>query len=204
MAPLYKLTYFDGRGFAESARFLFKYGNIDFEDIRIKRQDWPKMKNSTPFGQVPVMEHNGKQICQSAAICRYLGKMVNLAGNNDWENLEIDSIVDTMNDLRMKIMLVQWEQDAVKKRELKDTVLEEIVPYYLARLEALVEKNKGNLAVGRLTWADLYFVSMSPGFDAFIGGDTFAAYPNLKLLRDKVETLPGIKEWIENRPNSDF
>ena len=73
-------------------------------------------------------------------------------------------------------MLVQWEQDAVKKRELKDTVLEEIVPYYHARLEALVEKNKGNLAVGRVGfWYVLsFFLKLLVLVD--LGGFIFRQY----------------------------
>lgn len=46
MAPAYKLTYFDARGVGEVLRFLFKYGGIEFEDIRIKRENWSEMKNS--------------------------------------------------------------------------------------------------------------------------------------------------------------
>lgn len=119
MAPAYKLTYFDGRGLAETCRFLFKYGGIEFEDCRVKREDWPQVKKSTYFfiliflldfiihvldytwGQLPVLEHKGKTVNQSLSITRYLGKQVKLAGNDDWENLEIDAIADTINDLRL-------------------------------------------------------------------------------------------------------
>lgn len=53
-----------------------------------------------PFGQVPVLEVDGKKIHQSTAICRYLAKQYGLLGTNDWENLEIDAAVDTIHDLR--------------------------------------------------------------------------------------------------------
>jgi len=52
-----------------------------------------------PFGKVPVLEVDGKRINQSVAICRYLAKQYGLAGKNDWEALEIDSTVDTLQDL---------------------------------------------------------------------------------------------------------
>ena len=54
----------------------------------------------TPFGLLPLLEHNGKQVNQSKAIARYLAKKVKLVGDDDWENLEIDAIVDTLDDLR--------------------------------------------------------------------------------------------------------
>lgn len=58
----------------------------------------------TPFGQLPVLEYNGKVATQSIAICRYLAKQApkqtQLTGQDDWEDLIIDSIVDTINDLR--------------------------------------------------------------------------------------------------------
>lgn len=53
-----------------------------------------------PFGQVPVLEVNEKMAHQHIAIARYLAKQVQLVGKDDWENLEIDAIVDTINDFR--------------------------------------------------------------------------------------------------------
>lgn len=54
-----------------------------------------------PLGQMPVLEIDGKKINQSISICRYLAKKVGLAGSTDFENFEIDSVVDTVNDLRV-------------------------------------------------------------------------------------------------------
>jgi len=34
-----------------------------------------------PFGQVPVLEVDGKMLCQSHTIARYLARQHNLAGN---------------------------------------------------------------------------------------------------------------------------
>jgi glutathione S-transferase len=53
-----------------------------------------------PFGKLPVVEVDGKKVYQSIAICRYLGRQAGIAGSNDWEALQIDMAVDTLNDIR--------------------------------------------------------------------------------------------------------
>lgn len=51
-----------------------------------------------PFGQIPVLEVDGKRVYQSTSIARYVTKLVGLAGADDWESLLIDIAVDNMND----------------------------------------------------------------------------------------------------------
>ena len=54
-----------------------------------------------PYGLVPILEVDGKVYNQSLAINRYFAKQVGLAGSNDLEAFEIDSVTETMNDLRI-------------------------------------------------------------------------------------------------------
>lgn len=56
------------------------------------------------MGQMPVLEVDGERVHQSVAIERYVAKLVGLAGANDWENLQIDSVVETVNDLRLSML----------------------------------------------------------------------------------------------------
>lgn len=42
----YKLTYFNITALAEPIRFLLSYLNIDFEDVRFEREQWPSIKPS--------------------------------------------------------------------------------------------------------------------------------------------------------------
>lgn len=42
----YKLTYFTIKGLAEPIRLILSYMDVKFEDIRIEREDWPKIKPS--------------------------------------------------------------------------------------------------------------------------------------------------------------
>lgn len=44
--PQYKVIYFNVKALAEPMRFLLSYGNIDFEDVRVEKEDWPALKPS--------------------------------------------------------------------------------------------------------------------------------------------------------------
>jgi glutathione S-transferase len=53
-----------------------------------------------PFGKVPALEVDGKLVGQSNAIARYLASKHGLAGKNEWEALQIDSLVDALGDFK--------------------------------------------------------------------------------------------------------
>lgn len=44
--PTYRLYYFNFRALAEPIRYLFAYGGVAYEDVRVEREDWPKLKSS--------------------------------------------------------------------------------------------------------------------------------------------------------------
>lgn len=202
--PSYKLTYFPIKALAEPIRFLFSYAGVEFEDVRFDRNDWPtKIKPTTPFGQVPVLEVDGKKINQSVAISRYLAKQFKLAGKDDWENLEIDATVDTIHDLRAKLAAHFYETNPeVKAAKLE--VAKEVVPFILERLDAQVKTNGGYFVGGALTWADLTFVALLDYLNGMMKSNIIEKYDNLKALQNKVLNLPSIKKWVETRPESEF
>ena len=52
-----------------------------------------------PFKQVPVLEIDGKQVCQSHTIARYLARQFKLNGKSDFEAALADQYVDIIYDL---------------------------------------------------------------------------------------------------------
>ncbi|XP_015183848.1 PREDICTED: glutathione S-transferase-like [Polistes dominula] len=202
--PSYKLTYFAGKGLAESIRFIFSYAGVEFEDDTFDSNDWlTKIKPTTPFGLVPVLEVDGKKVSQSVAISRYLAKQFKLTGKDDWQDLEIDATVDTIHDLRAKIGAYFYENnDEAKAAKLE--VAKETVSYILERLDAQVKKNGGYFVGGALTWADLTFVALLYYLNYMMKSNIIEKYDNLTALQDKVLNHPNIKKWIEKRPKSEF
>ncbi|KAK9719595.1 Glutathione S-transferase, N-terminal domain [Popillia japonica] len=201
-----KLTYFNVKALAEAIRMLLKYGGIEFADVRADRwgTEWVELKPKMPFGQLPTLEENGKVVPQSVAITRYIAKKVKLVGNNEWEDLQIDSIVDTINDFRGKFASYFYVNDESIKEALKGPVLKDVVPYYLEKFEKITKENNGHFALGRLTWADFYFVGMHEYLCDMAGKNLFEDYPNIRKVVENVYSIPAIKTWVETRPQTEF
>lgn len=89
--PSYKLNYFNGRGRGEIIRLIFAAADAKYEDNRVRFEDWEALKPTTPLGQIPVLEVDGKtQIPQSIAIARFVARELNLAGRNNLEQVRVN------------------------------------------------------------------------------------------------------------------
>lgn len=199
----YKLIYFNMKGRAELIRFIFAQAGVKYEDERIISEQWPELKQKMPFGVVPVVVENGKQLSGSTTIARYLGEKFGLAGANEFENAEIASIADTINDIGEEVVGVHFEKDEERKKA-KIEKLKEFIPAKLGFLEKRAAgSNKGWLFNSKVTWADLLFYLSS---DWILSGnkDALETFPGLKRLRTSVESLPNIAKWIEERPKTDM
>ena len=76
-----KLTYFNIQGAAEKVRLALVLGGIKFTDVRVPFDQWPAMKPTTPYGQLPLMSiDGGAPMAQSEAMLRYAGKLATSNG----------------------------------------------------------------------------------------------------------------------------
>ncbi|KAK0164119.1 hypothetical protein PV328_002780 [Microctonus aethiopoides] len=201
----FKLTYFNVMGLGEPIRFLLSYGGHKFEDIRVEREkEWLKMKPNTPFGQLPILEIDGKPYAQTLPICHYLAKNMDLIGSTELDALQIDAIVAALADLRKQVALFYREENAEKKAKRKEETVKTIVPFYLDKLEQLANNNGGFLHGGQLSYADIFFVAIYDSLANACTIDITENRPKLKLLRDKILNIPNIKAWVEKRPKLEF
>ena len=202
--PSYKLTYFNNRGSAELARFIFAQAGVKYEDVRVERENWPALKPTMPFGVLPVLEVDGKQLGSSWTIARYLAETYGLAGDNPFDNAEIASIVDTVTDMNKEMGKYYMGPDAQSEAYLKK-LREEIFPSKLKLFEKRSSTNESGWQFGgKLTWAD-FAISLALDYVIMtVGEDFLNDYPGLKRLRTSVEALPNIAEWIKNRPVTKF
>ncbi|KAK6020390.1 glutathione S-transferase protein [Ostertagia ostertagi] len=108
---------------AEIIRQIFAVAGQNFEDVRYSFEEWPKHKAEMPFGQMPVLEVDGKKLSQSFAIVRYLARKFGYAGKSAWEEAVVDSVGDQIKDyiyeirpfVRAAAGLAPGDAEALKK-----------------------------------------------------------------------------------------
>jgi len=206
MAPKYRLHYFDGMGRAEPTRWIFAYGGTEYEDVRINKSDWPALKATTPYGQLPFLEVDGKVLGQSLTIARFAARKNGLAGHDDFEAAQADSIVDYVSDAAKLLGPVFAETDEKKKSVLKEEFIKVGVQPYLKGLERHLQANNSGegFYVGKgPTWADIVVVIFLDNLAAW-DSSVLENYKLLKAHSQRVHELKGIKEWLLKRPVTPF
>lgn len=173
---------------------------LEFEDVRCKPADWPKLKSKMPLGALPVLEVNGELLPQSNAIIRYVGKLGGLYPDDPLDGFRVDQIIDTLDDM-FETALKYEGQDKEKLRECRETFCREDIPRYVGMLEKqATESGKGPFVLGeKVSVADLkinqLFDSISYGFLEFVNVSVLENYTTLAAISKAVDEIPEVKEW---------
>ena len=175
-----------------------------------------------PFGQVPVLEVDGKMLGQSNSIARYLAKKHGLAGQDDWEEAMANMYADSLMDVINAGLPYRFESDPEKKKQLLQELVTKNVRPHIQLIEKRLAENGTGYLVGssvsckfvklslaelisydsrpiQLTWADLGYADVIPTFLELVP-DLLDNAPHLKKLINAIEAIPSIKKWIETRP----
>lgn len=216
LAKKYKLSYFDCRGRAELTRIIFAYGNIEFEDNRVKRTDMAELKENgaLPFGQFPVLAiDGGPSFSQSYAIAKYAAKVVGLMPVGLEDQLFCDMIILTTEDVRSKLIPIRYSGKFGKERlDMYENFYKAVLPGFLSNFERLLAGKEyfvGNVA----SIADVVVFNMclyltfpccevqAADEDAkVLQLSCLDAFPGLKALKERVEAFPSIAGWLARRP----
>lgn len=151
-----KLVYFDIDGArGEAARLAMAIGGVPFEDDRVKFADWGSLKDSTPFGALPVLEVDGQTVAQSNGINRYVGKLAGLYPTDAWQAALCDEAMDAVEEISTKAWSTLFLPPDEKKAQ-RESLAAGALPYSLDRLQRRLAAHGGEyFADNRLTVADL-------------------------------------------------
>jgi len=202
MPAKYKFTYFNFYGRGEIVRLLFAIAGVEYDDIHIDGSEWEEYKKKTPFGQVPVLEFDGRTYCQSNAISRYLANKFGFAGKTELDKLQADMVVDCIVDIANPLGPIYHEHNPEKRAELTK-IYGEKLKIHLSNLEKFLDANitgSGFFVGDSITWADLTWAAMVTWIYFMKYGPLVESFPKLAALRGKVEANPRVAEWVRKRP----
>ncbi len=204
--PELKLTYFDfhgGRG--EAARLAMALGGVNFEDHRVTFAEWPDVKPRTPYGAMPVLEVDGKEVAQSNGINRFVGKLAGLYPDDPFQAVLCDEVMDAVEDVVHKIEPTFSLEDEEEKKARRKELADGPITTYLKALQGRLEERGGEFfADNRLTVADLkVFVwvrHLRSGRLEHVPTDLAdRVAPRLVEHCERLQSHPGVKAYYEAR-----
>ena len=193
-----KLTYFDApvsRG--EECRLALHIAGVDFEDERLGREGWAAMKESTPYGALPVLTLPGHApLGQSIPILVLIGRRHGLHPTDDFEAARHEGMMQHVEDLRAKISPTLTMADPEKQ-----AAREALATSYIPAWAGYAERNiQGPFFAGdKLHVADLKLHMvvrwLQGGKLDHIPATIFADFPRLVGVHDAVRDHPRVKDW---------
>ncbi|CAJ0953848.1 unnamed protein product, partial [Mesorhabditis belari] len=207
--PHYKLIYFAVRGKGEFIRQLFTLAGVEFEDFRqpLGSDEWPAMKKETPYGYLPVLEVDGKQLGQANAIAKFIANEHGLNGSNAWEAALIDSVGIHYDSLfeACRPFYKSWLKisDQPMEEAFKLSVEPGRDEFFPAICKFLRGNESGYIIGEKPSWIDLLVADHCTTFLRY-NPNYLDKYPEAKAHMERIHSIPAIKKWIEAQPQTEI
>ena len=206
--PVIKLFYGDMPFWrAEVCRLALHLGKVPFEDVRMKTPEERaafKESGKAPFGQVPIMEVDGKVIAQTGAIARYCGKQGGFyPRDDDFAAAKIDEIIDTATDITVAVGRT-FRMEGKEKEEARKELATVTLPKYLSALEKIMSENgsTGFYVGSKMTIADIamwrLFGWLTGGIVDGLPTTLLDSTPQVLTNFKTTDQHPEIKQWMES------
>jgi len=195
------LIYFDSaasRG--EECRLALHVAGVDFEDVRIKRGDWPALKPKTPFGSLPILELPGQPpLAQSIAILTLIGRRHGLHPSDLFEAARHEAIMQYAEDLRASISPTLRISDAAEKKAARESFAANVLPTWAQHAEQHVHGDGPFFGGAALQVADIKLYMIVRWFKSgvldHIPNDVLDGFPKLVRVHDAVRDDARVKAW---------
>lgn len=227
--PTYELKYFDARGVAEVARFIFAVGKQEYKDTRfsisfgtpgdfstIIRPEFDAAKAAGQLdmscGKAPVLYvDDAPAMGQSKAIERYLAKQFGLMGANDEDAGRIDALCENIRDIKDSYNAAKRKPEGAERDAEVKKFFDEALVTACKNTEKSLPAEQGDFLVGSkisladLSWYNFVAVADKPFFDNVEGAKAaFADCPRIKKAMEACAANAELKAWIEKRPATMF
>lgn len=194
---------------AEVGRIALFMGDIKFDDVRIKREDFSTAKETgtlsdgtvLPFHQIPCLVVDDVSIAQTGAIARFCGKLSGLYSTHDDVNAaKIDDFIDFATDLTVMIYNTPNKTDEEKKRKARRDLATGPLKRKLSMLEKNISSDSEWLVTSNISIADVAIWRLlgwlSSGILDGMPTDLLSGFPKIRKLCLAVDKHPKIQKWI--------
>ena len=194
---------------AEVGRIALFMGDIKFDDVRIKREDFSTAKETgtlsdgtvLPFHQIPCLVVDDVSIAQTGAIARFCGKLSGLYPTHDDVNAaKIDDFIDFATDLTVMIDNTPNKTDEEKKRKARRDLATGPLKRKLSMLEKNISDDSEWLVTSNISIADVAIWRLlgwlSSGILDGMPTDLLSGFPKIRKLCLAVDKHPKIQKWI--------
>lgn len=211
MGP-YKVTYFGIPALGELHRMLCVLGKMDWEDNRIAFPQWQELKPTTKWGQLPMIEQDGRTLTQTIPMFYYLAKKVTVDGKplfptDDDVCFDAMELIHAFEDCRAKVVPTFSIADQAEKEAARLALVtgDGAIAQLLAKIEGVVGDKYavGDALTIADVWAFWFCNFLVCGFLDGVPADCLAPYPKLKAITANVSSLPELKAYYSTMAESD-
>lgn len=203
-----KLTYFWGRGRAESTRWMLAATGIDFTNERVETPEALadlRASGKLPFDQIPLLEIDGHCLSQSSAMTRYLARRGGMYGANDTDAMWCDLVAGVVADFAETAMQAAFKPTAEAAVADLQARFAKFGPRFEARIAA---QGSGFIAAGSMTFADVLLVEALCSYLEWCP-DILDDTPEVAALYQKVTAVPGVAAYLASdlrypKPGNDY
>lgn len=202
-----RLTYFGITGRGEAIRLTLAISGVQFEDNRVPFSAWDKIKPTTPWGTLPILElSDGTQLSQTHSILRFVGKHTGLYPIDD--ELVAQRIDELMDKLEEVCDIITNTGKDLPKDEMEDARLIAVsnggtVYNLLNKIDTFIATNsKGSgYAVGNeMNIASILTFTL---IGRLVGGvyngvpsTAFDPFPNIQKVRKTTGCYPSVQHLL--------
>mmetsp|Transcript_15650 Transcript_15650/g.32607 ORF Transcript_15650/g.32607 Transcript_15650/m.32607 type:complete len:227 (+) Transcript_15650:3-683(+) len=224
--PAIKLTYFNIEAAAEKVRLALVMTGKEFEDNRIGFDDWAALKETTPYGQLPVMEVTAddgsvKKFAQSVAMMRWVARKFDATNSlypaDADAMLEIEEVIGLSDDLTRAWQPAlymgmgdrhknyghpeEWPEKADTVKKLREIFLAEHLPKFMGFFSKKLEATGAFFCGDKPTIADLQILAQlryyTKGVADYVPADCLTPYSTVTAWMDRMHAIPAIKAWYK-------
>ena len=195
---------------AEVGRLTLFLGGVEFEDIRISRDEFLRVKETgklddgtiVPFNQIPCLVVDGTSIAQTAGIARFCGKLSGLYPKSDpIRAAPIDQFLDFATDINILINSTGVNENEPARVLARQELVDGSLGGKLRILENCITEGSKYIVGPAMSIADIAIWRLmgwlSSGIIDGIPIEVLEKYPKIRVICAVVDNHPKVQEWIK-------